>query len=388
MLSRRAQLPKRSFLLLGPRATGKTTWLRAHLPEALWFNLLLERELFRLLRDPRPFRQQVEALPAGSWVVVDEVQKLPELLNEVHDLLSLQPQRHFFALTGSSARKLKRGEANLLAGRVLSRRFFPLVAAEFGYDVPTDDLLRFGCLPVVRTEADAAVRSELLEAYYDTYLAEEIRSEALVRNLASFTRFLEVAALANGQVTNIAAIARDAGVSRPTVQGYFETLVDTLIGTWLPAFRPRARIKEVAHPKFYLFDSGVARSLARRTREPIEGAERGPLLETYVLHELRAFIQDSSVGGELSYWRTPSGSEVDFVWVRGKHRVGIEVKASPRWRSEEGRSLRELHSALGLHRAVAIYLGERTLHDDGLQVLPLAQFLRALGAGDVLGPPS
>src|SRR5687768_4654953 len=257
MFARRIELPKRSFFLFGPRGTGKTTWLRGVLPNALWFNLLLDRELLQLVRDPEIFRQRVEALPKGAWIVVDEIQKLPSLLNEIHDLLSSAPNRWRFALTGSSTRKLKRADANLLAGRIVTRRLFPLTASELGFRFDLDDLLRFGSLPLVRSERSHAGRVDLLDAYVETYLAQEIRAEALVRSLESFTRFLEVVALANGQVTNISAIARDAAIARPTVQGHFDVLIDTLVGSWLPAFRPRARIKEVQHPKFYFFDPGL-----------------------------------------------------------------------------------------------------------------------------------
>src|SRR5712692_1854330 len=293
MYTRRLPLPERSFLLLGPRGTGKTTWLRAQLPHARWYNLLLDRELLRLMRDPGSFRREVDALPRGSWVVVDEVQKLPSLLNEIHDALASAPRRWRFALTGSSARRLRREDVNLLAGRVVTRRMLPLTVAELGSEPAPDDLLRFGGLPLVRSERGAASRIDLLEAYVETYLTQEIRAEALVRSLDSFTRFLEVAALANAQVTGVASLARDAAVARPTVQGYFEVLVDTLIGAWLPAWRPRAKVKEVQHPKFYFFDTGVVRALSGRLHEPLTDAERGPLLETYLLHELRAWINRS-----------------------------------------------------------------------------------------------
>lgn len=305
MLTRRLQLPARSFLLLGPRGTGKTTWLRQRLPQARRYNLLLDRELLRLMREPGLFGREVAALPARSWIVVDEVQKLPSLLNEVHDLLASAPRRWRFALTGSSARRLRRDDVNLLAGRVISRRMFPLTLAELGSEPPLDDLLRFGGLPLVRMERSSASRIDLLEAYVETYLAQEIRAEALVRRLDAFTRFLEVAALANAQVTNVAGLARDAAISRPTVQGYFDVLVDTLVGAWLPAWRPRAKVKETAHPKWYWFDCGVVRALARRLREPLEAAERGVLLETLVFQELRAQMAYSGCGGELSYYRTP-----------------------------------------------------------------------------------
>lgn len=384
MYTRRLPLPERSFLLLGPRGTGKTTWLRAQLPRARWYNLLLDRELLRLMREPGSFRREVEALPRGSWVVVDEVQKLPSLLNEVHDALASAPRRWRFALTGSSARRLRREDVNLLAGRVVTRRMLPLTVAELGGEPEPDDLLRFGGLPLVRGERAAAARIDLLEAYVETYLTQEIRAEALVRSLDSFTRFLEVAALANAQVTSVASLAHDAAVARPTVQGYFEVLVDTLIGAWLPAWRPRAKIKEVRHPKFYLFDTGVVRALSRRLREPLEAAERGALLETLVFHELRAQVSYSGCGGELSYYRTASGSEVDFVWTRGRHAVGIEVKASARWRPEYGRPLADLHRAGVATGCYGVYLGDRPLQDGPIRVLPLQAFLRELARGHVL----
>ena len=384
MFARHLALPSRSFLLLGPRGTGKTTWLRQRLPRALWYNLLLDRELLRLMRSPGTFRQEVAALPRGSWVVVDEVQKLPSLLNEVHDALAAAPRRWRFALTGSSARRLRREDVNLLGGRVVGRRMLPLTLAEAGPGAPVDDWLRFGGLPLVRGERGLAARIDLLEAYVETYLAQEIRAEALVRSLEAFVRFLEVAALVNAQVTNVASLARDAGVARPTVQGYFEVLTDTLIGAWLPAWRPRAKVKETSHPKFYLFDCGVARALAGRLREPLEAAERGTLLETLVFHELRAHVAYAGLGGSLAYYRTPSGTEVDFVWSRGSRAVGIEVKASARWRPEFGRALAELHGAGALSACVGVYLGERPLQAGPVRVLPLHSFARELASGHLL----
>jgi len=385
MFPRQLRLPDRSFFLFGPRGTGKTTWLRSTLPNAHWTDLVVDRELVRLMRDPGRFTQEVEALPTRSWVVIDEVQKLPALLNEVQDLIARHGQRYRFAITGSSARNLRRGDVNLLPGRLINRRFFPLTAAEMGADVPVDEILRFGCLPAVRSDARDAGRVDLLEAYAENYLTQEIRQEALVKSLASFTRFLEVAALMNAQVTNVAGIARDAAVARPTVQGYFDILVDTLIGTWLPAWRPRAKVKEVAHPKFYFFDTGAVRALAGRLREPLTDQERGHLLETYVLHELRAWISHSGCGGQLAYWRTPSGSEVDFVWSRATTVHGIEVKAATHWRRGDGAALVQLHAEKKLRRAVAVYLGRETLRDGPISVLPLREFVLRLADGGVLG---
>jgi predicted AAA+ superfamily ATPase len=383
MYARNLPCPERSFFLLGPRGTGKTTWLRQALPTALWFDLLQTQTFLDLSRQPGLLRQQVEALPPKSWVVVDEVQRVPQLLNEVHSLISTHGLNYRFALSGSSARKLKRLDVNLLAGRALNRQFFPLTAAEMNYDFDSEQILKFGLLPLIQSDLHYAV--DALDAYAANYLKEEIQQEALVRRLDSFARFLQVAALVNGQVTNVASIARDAGVARPTVQGYFETLTDTLIGFWLPAWRPRAKIKEVSSPKFYLFDTGVTRSLAGRLREPIDGLERGFLLETWIAHELRAAIGIQNIGGELSFWRTPAGTEVDFIWSRGEQMVGIEVKASKSWRPEFGAPLKSLLAENFVTRGFGVYGGDVELKDGPLHVLPLKKFLKELTQGSVLG---
>jgi predicted AAA+ superfamily ATPase len=382
MYTRSLQLPERSFFLLGPRGTGKTTWLRSVLPSALWFDLLRTATFLELSQQPDRFRQQIEAQRRGTWVVIDEVQRLPALLNEVHALIAEHGRAYRFALSGSSARKLKRLDANLLAGRAINRQCFPLTASELDFEVDVEDVLRFGLLPQVRSDPEFAL--DTLDAYVSSYLREEIQQEALVRRLDSFARFLQAAALMNGQVSNIARVARDAAVARPTVQGYFETLTDTLIGVWLPAWQRRAKIKEVVSPKFYLFDCGVVRALAGRVREPIEGLERGFLLETWILHELRAAIAYGGLGGELRYWRTPSGSEVDFVWTRAKRAIGIEVKAATQWRREFGGPLKSLIDDGILQSGFGVYTGTTELKDGPLRVLPLKKFLKELAAGHVL----
>ncbi|MBP1779542.1 MAG: uncharacterized protein H6Q86_5553 [candidate division NC10 bacterium] len=314
--------------------------------------------------------------------MVDEAQRLPSLLNEVHALIAERGRTYRFALSGSSARKLKRMDVNLLAGRVVNRQLFPLTAAELDYDVDPDRILRFGLLPQIHAEPDFAL--DALEAYAANYIREEIQQEAIVRRLDSFSRFLEVAALMNGQVANVAGLARDAAVARPTVQGYFAVLVDTLIGTWLPAWRKRAKVKEVVTPKFYLFDPGVVRALAGRLREPLDASERGFLLETWILHELRAAMASQDTGGQLHYWRTPSGSEVDFVWTRGPHAVGVEVKATTTWRMEYGASVKALIAQGSLQAGYGTYLGTAELKDGALRVFPLKRFLKELTSGHVL----
>jgi predicted AAA+ superfamily ATPase len=382
MFQRLLPAPPDTFFLFGPRGTGKSTWLRQHFSDATWFDLLRLPLLLELTQRPATFRARVEALPRGSWVVVDEVQRLPALLDDVHALIAEHGKRHRFAMSGSSARKLRRLQANLLAGRAVTRRFFPLTAAEMEFEVDVDELLRTGALPGIRSEPERAV--DLLEAYVSTYLREEIQQEALVKDLGTFSRFLEVAALCNAQVVNVAGVARDAGAARPTVTRYFDVLIETLIATWLPAWRPRARIKEVQHPKFFLFDSGVVRGLGGRLRDPLEAAERGPLLETWVLHELRAAMDVQALGGSLSYWRTPSGSEIDFVWERGRRRVGIEVKAATTWRRERAAPLAALREEGELSAAFGVYTGPHRLVERGVTVLPALEFARELAAGRVL----
>jgi predicted AAA+ superfamily ATPase len=382
VFTRAYSLPKGSFFLFGPRATGKTTWLRSVLPSALWIDLLRMQEVLTLTRQPELFRSRVEALPPSSWVVLDEIQRLPQLLDEVHSLIATHPGRYRFAMLGSSARKLRRLDVNLLAGRAIRRDFFPLIGREMEYDFALAELLAFGTLPAVRTDVRDAV--DILEAYASTYLREEIQQESLLRDLPSFSRFLEVAALANGQVTSVASIARDAGVARPTVQRYFAGLVDTLIGLWVPPWKPSVRVKEVGHPKFYFFDTGVVRALRGTIREPLERAERGPLLETLILHELRAHMAIAGTGGEISYWRTPSGGEIDFIWRRGKRAVGIEVKASNRYRSDEAAALREFLDRKLLGSAFVVYDGREVLNDKGVVVLPVVEFMRRLARGEVI----
>ena len=368
MYTRRLTLPATSFFLFGPRATGKTTWLRQVLGDAHWYDLLANDVYLGFLHDPGRFGREVEALPSGSWVVVDEVQKVPALLDEVHDLISRHGRDYRFALSGSSARKLRRAEANMLAGRVINRSCFPLTLRELGEDLDMQRVLATGLLPGVRSQADVA--PDILEAYASNYLRQEIQQEALTKDVAGFSRFLRVAALMNGEPMNASNVAREAQVSRSTVQRHFEILVDTLIGVWVPAWQPRLKVREAALPKFYFFDPGVARAAAGRVRFSVQESEIGTLLETWVLHELRAHVQFSQCGGEVAWYRTKNGVEVDFVWTSPAGNIGIEVKASRRWRSEHGNALREMLAKGAIRKAVGVYLGDRALMDGEVRVLP------------------
>lgn len=383
MFPRHLEPPSRAFFLLGPRGTGKSTWIREHFAGAHVVNLLATELMLRFEQDPSLLRAEVLALPGTRWVVLDEVQRVPRLLDEVHLLMEGHGHKRF-ALTGSSARKLKRGAANLLAGRAVTRQLFPLTARELDFSVPARLRLQYGSLPLSATAPDDAAREEFLRAYVTTYLAEEIRAEAAVRQLGSFTRFLTVAALAAGQTTNVSGIARDAGVSRETARGYFEVLVDTLIGSWLPAYRPRARVKEVALPKFYWFDPGVLNAAAGAFDQPLPTDWQGVLLEHLVMQELGAYLHYESIKGSLAYWGTPSGGEVDFVWWHGNRHVAIEVKHGKTYRPEYRKGIASFLSGTKA-RSYIVYLGDRTMNVDGTHVLPLDEFLRRLYAGDVVG---
>lgn len=383
MFPRSFPTPRTSFFLFGARGTGKSTWLRSRFEDALVVNLLGADSMLRYERDPSQIRGEVLAQPRNRWIVIDEVQRVPRILDEVHYLMEEKGYKRF-ALTGSSARKLKRGTANLLAGRAIVKNLFPLTSVELDFSVPVGQLLRYGAMPLSVNAPDDDAREEFLRAYVTTYLSEEIRAEGLVRDLGGFSRFLEIASLAAGQVTNVSGIARDAGVSRETARGYFEVLVDTLIGHSLPAYRPRAKVKEVALPKFYWFDPGVLRAAAGGFDQPLPSDFSGVLLEHLVLHEIRSRVHYAGVKGSLGYWRTPSGSEVDFVWWHGSDVVALEVKHAREVRRDFRKGIEAFVAGVPA-RSYVVYQGERELLVDGTRVLPLERFLRLLHAGEIIG---
>jgi predicted AAA+ superfamily ATPase len=381
MYARLLKTPSRSIFLFGPRGTGKSTWIRDRFQETRTYDLLDTGEALRLTREPGALYREVSGLAPESWVVIDEVQKVPALLDEVHRLM--ENHRLRFVLSGSSARKIRRGGSNLLAGRAITNSMFPLVSAERAFDVDVEAALRFGSLPLAVTSADPA---EYLRSYAETYLDQEIRAEALTRNLGSFTRFLEVAARQNAQLTNTSAVARDAGVSRSTAQNHFEILVDTLIGFWLPAWKLKSATKQVQSSKFFLFDPGVARALTGRQAYSPTPEERGPLLETLVLHEVRAYLGYTGRSYPLFFWRTYDGAEVDLLFETTDGFVAVEIKSSARWEKRFHRGLRRLRSDLGADRTTCfgLYLGARSALWDDVRVMPVLDFLKMLWNGEIV----
>lgn len=382
MFTRRLRPPEDSFFLLGARATGKTTWLQHHFPDATRYDLLLSSESLRLSRDPALFRAECEALEDGARIVVDEIQRVPALLDEVQHLMTRKRQR--FVLSGSSARKLKRSGANLLAGRAEIRHMFPLVSAEIGDERELDAVLAEGMLPLAITRNRTAA---FLRSYCEVYLREEIQAEALVRQIGPFHRFLEVAARMNGQTINVAGVARDAGIARQTAQEFFQILVDTLLATWLPAWKLKRAAKQVAHPKLFLFDTGVVRQLAGNAHLQVHPEERGFLLETCLLHELRACLHYGDLEYPIAYWKTHDGIEVDFVVDTPEGPVAIEVKSAPRWDGRWNQGLlrfRDLQPKTQV-RLLGVYTGARAMVQEGVRVLPWRDFLAQLWTGRLLG---
>ncbi len=373
--TRLVRVPEQSFFLLGMRGVGKSTWVRQVLPDAVRFDLLDEALFTDLLADPSLFRQMLSEAGSGQWVVVDEVQRIPSLLNEVHRLIEERDVR--FALLGSSARKLKTAGTNLLAGRALRKAMHPLTPTELGADFNLDDALRYGTIPLIWT---ASNRREVLESYTKLYLREEIRAEALVRNLSGFVRFLPVAGLMHGQTLNAASVARDTGLARTTVNGYLEILEDTLLTVQLAAFEARLRVRERRRPKLYWADPGLVRAVKRQFG-PVADEERGALLEGWVLSLLRAHNEHQRIYDDIGYWAaTESAAEVDFLLTRDREHLAVEVKATERYNTAMLKGLRAMAELEGLARRILVYRGRRSFRaEDGIDVWAVDTFHQALG---------
>jgi predicted AAA+ superfamily ATPase len=387
-IKRNLAVPEHSFFLFGPRGTGKSTWLKEVFSGAVYIDLLDSSLFLKLADDPHALEALIGNRPQGAWVVVDEIQKIPVLLDEVHRLM--ESRRWRFALCGSSARKLRRGGVNLLGGRALTLNMEPFSAAELGERFDLAFGLRWGMMPLVQFERAKA--ADLLSAYVNTYLKEEIREEGLVRKVPPFIRFLTIAGQLNGQVVNGHNIARDAAVPRSNVETYFSILTDTLVGHFLPAWRPSLKVREQSHPKFYWFDPGVARAAAGLQRDPVDRTWLGTALETFVYHELRVFNESAGQHRAISYYATNSGREIDFVIeTRKRHQEGpahvvcIEVKLAEKWDRKWERAMRDLKQRRGvvLDRMIGVYTGPRAWQFDGFDVLPVGEFLRQLHQGKV-----
>lgn len=368
-------LTHRSLFLFGPRQTGKTTYLHDRYPHARFVDLL-DARTFREL-SARPELLRLSLTPSERLIVIDEIQKLPTLLDEVHLLIERHKSLRFI-LTGSSARKLHQKSTNLLAGRALTVHLHPLVSPEVEFR-ELEKRLQIGGMPSVLT---SPIPHEDLAAYVGTYLKEEIQAEGVTRQIESFSRFLEVAALSNGELLNFTQIASDAAVPSRTVQNYYRILEDTLLGYQLMPFRKTPTRKAVATAKFYFFDVGVAHALVGREVVRPRTSEYGRALEHLIFLELRAYLDYTRNRTALTFWRTHSKHEVDFLVG---DTVAIEVKAKERVGEQDLRGVRVLAKELSLTRKVVVSNETwRRTTDDQIEIVPVEEFLHELWDGKVI----
>lgn len=378
MILRLLQFPKKqSFFLFGPRQTGKSTLVGALLPKQTFNVDLLNTDRFLTLsRDPSQFRREAEfqiERRGIRTVLIDEVQKVPLLLDEVHSLI--ERFKCQFVMTGSSARKLKRGASNLLAGRAVERRLFPFLYEELKEDFDFEEAMRLGTLPALFDKSEEE-KVDFLRAYASTYLKEEVLAEGLVRNLGGYSRFLNLAAANFGELVSYSNIAREAQLPVRTVQGYYEILEDTLLAFRLPGWRESVRKQLATHPKFYLFDNGVTNSINGMLKERASPLLMGRLFEQWVVNEIRARIHYEQSELEMFYWRTSHGAEVDVVLARGRKPIAaIEIKASKKVSGNHLTGLRSFRDEYPKAKLFVVALVQQPYVLEGVKVLPWAEFL-------------
>ena len=365
-----------SIFFWGARQTGKSTLLKTLFPNALWFDLLLSDEYERLSKKPELLREIILANRNVSLVIIDEIQRLPDLLNEVHWLISNHNIR--FILSGSSPRKILRGGFNLLGGRALRYELYPLISVE----IPDFDLIRalnHGLLP---RHYDSANPRKLLSSYIGSYLQDEIVAEARIRNVHTFSRFLEVAALTNGEMINYTNIASDCGISAKTIKEYFQILEDTLIGRYLPSFQKRPKRRVITAPKFYMFDIGITNYLLNRTKIE-KGTELfGKAFEHFIYQEIYAHSRYSDVNYPMYYWRTASQIEIDFVL--GDHEVAIEVKATDQATVRHLKGLKAFAEEYDVKKLILVSNDPLPRLVDGIEILPWKIFLERLWKDEII----
>jgi predicted AAA+ superfamily ATPase len=370
----------RTFFLWGSRQTGKSTLLRERFADAVWIDLLKSDEFARYATQPNLLREELWNHETSQFIVIDEVQKVPALLNEVHWLIENKGLK--FALCGSSARKLKRGHGNLLGGRALRFELFGLTSEELGKGFNLTHLLNRGYVPNHYLAPESDIR-RLFESYCADYLTEEVAGEALVRNIPAFANFLAISALSDTEVVSFATFARDVGVSANTIKEYFAILEDTMIGAFLPAFQKRPKRRTTLSPKFYFGDVGVVNALAKRWAISPGSELFGKAFENWLAHELRSYNQYCSRFESIGYWQLTTGVEVDFV-VGTEKPIAIEAKSTKGVNAGHLKGLRqfkiEYPEALRLI-VVSLDPRRRTL-EDGLEVWPYEDFVRALWRGE------
>ncbi len=362
----------KSFFLFGPRGTGKSTWVRNVFKDSFYLDLL-ESDLYNLLlASPRRLDTLISPGYEG-WVVIDEIQRVPELLNEVHRLI--ENRRLLFVMTGSSARKLRRKGTNLLAGRALTRRMHPLTAMELGDDFSLAHSLKLGQMPMTFADSDPEA---YLSSYVQTYLREEVQQEGLTRNLQAFARFLEVASFSQAALLNISEVARECDVNRKLAEEYFNILEDLLLAERLPAFKKRAQRRLVSHPKFFFFDVGVYRAIRPRGILDVPEEIDGAAMETLVFQELRAVNDHFDLGYQIYFWRAGTQVEVDFVLYGERGLIAIEVKRTASLRKRDLSGLKAFCRDYPMARAILIYGGRYRRYEQDVEVIPIQEALSGL----------
>lgn len=364
-----------SIFLFGARQTGKSTFLEQTLKNAVFFDLLDSNLRLKLQRDPSLLYDTLQDKPAGTIIVIDEIPEVPELLNEVHRLIQKKGLR--FVLTGSSPRKLKRKGHNTLGGRAVPCYFFPFVSAEL-HDIDLDKALLYGLLP---PHYLAKNPRRLLSGYIDIYLKEEIKEEALSRNIAVFQRFMQAAALTSGEIVNYTNIANDCNVSAKTIKEYFSILEDTLIGYMLPAYTKTNKRKVTQAPKFYFFDVGVYNYLLQRTSLPPETPEYGHSFEHFVMQELRAYVNYFQKDETLSYWHTYNNKEIDVVV--GQAKIGIEIKSTAEIQPKHLSNFKDYHDEFPDSRCIIVSRDKLTRRNGNIEIMYVFDFLKQLWAGEI-----
>jgi predicted AAA+ superfamily ATPase len=365
-----------SVFVWGARQVGKTTLIRETFPNVVYYDLLQAKDYERLLRNPSLLGEDLANLNSGDTVVIDEIQKIPQLLDEVHSLIFRKNIR--FILSGSSPRKLKRHGANLLGGRALKEILYPLVSAEIP-DFDIHKAIRYGALPRHYLVSDPWKR---LGAYVGVYLNEEIREEALSRQLKSFARFMEIAAFSNGEIVVYKNIAQDCGIDYRTVKDYFDILVDTLVGYMIPPFSHTKKRRAVQSPKFYYFDVGIANYLRNRRNIQLGSVDFGHAFEHFIIQELIACLGYDGREEQLSYWRTGSGYEVDAII--GDGRIAIEMKATEEIQLRHLKGLKAFQEEFPDCRLIAVSFDERPRITNGVEVYPAADFFKTLPKPEII----
>ena len=366
--------PAGSFFLFGPRGTGKSTWLELRFKDALWVNLLEPDVQRRLAAHPERLSELLEGNPGRKTVVIDEVQRVPELLTVVHQTLE-RKEGYRFVLTGSSARKLKRSGIDLLAGRAALAHSHPFMASELGDSFSLAEALRLGMVPLILAAEEP---DEALAAYVMLYVREEVMAEGLVRDIGGFSRFLEAISFSQASLLNVSEISRECEVSRKTVEGYLSVLEDMLLGNRLPVFSRKAKRALIKHSKFYFSDCGVFRSV--RPKGPLDRVEEmdGAALEGLVYQHLKAWTDYSKASNELYFWRTQAGSEVDFVIYGESEFCALEVKNSRKVHRKDLTALRTFKTDYPESSVALLYRGTERRMVDGVFCLPCEDFLRRL----------